>query len=387
VNQWIELEEKHGSGAYGNWPIAIEGGKGPYVWDSNGNRYLDLGAGIGVIGLGHANQDVALAISQQAQTLAHCINGYFANEIRAKFLQRLSQIAPGDLNRIFLTNSGTEAVEAAFKLARKHTGRTKIISMIRAYHGRSMGALSLTWRKDYRAPYTPLIPDIQHLPYGRIEAIEKVIDNKVAAVILEPIQGEGGIIVPPQGYLTQVRKLCDFHNTLFIVDEIQTGMGRTGGWFACDHENVVPDIICSAKMLGGGFPIGAMIMREELSFEKSKHGSTYGGNLMGCRAGLTVIEYMEKNNILEYVRKTGKEILSDLKMLTQNLNKVKEVRGRGFMIGIELNEPVMPYLKELFNNKILALSAGKKIIRLLPPLITPKKELNNAIDKIVEILK
>lgn len=386
MNQWIELEEKHGSGAYGNWPIALESGKGSYVWDTNGVRYLDLGAGIGVTGLGHGSNEIALAISGQAREMTHCINGYFAHPVRAQFLQKLSEITPGDLNRTFLTNSGTEAVEAAFKLARKHTGRTKIISTIRAFHGRSMGALSATWRKDYREPYGPLIPDLLHVPYGRIEALEKVMGDDVAAVILEPIQGEGGIILPPEGYLTAVRELCIRHGVLFIADEIQTGIGRTGKWFACDHENVVPDIICSAKMLGGGFPIGAMIMRENLSFERGKHGSTYGGNLVGCRAGLTVIETMENNGILDHVTELGEWALAQLRERTSALDNVKEVRGRGLMIGIELKNPAGPFLQALLEKNVLAISAGKKVLRLLSPLVITKDELTQGIDAIVEVL-
>ena len=386
MNQWITLEEKHGSGAYGNWPIALEMGKGSYVWDTNGKQYLDLGAGIGVSGLGHGNKDLALAISGQARELTHCINGYFASPVRARFLQKLSEITPGDLNRSFLTNSGTEAVETAFKLVRKHTGRTKIISTIRAFHGRTMGALSATWRKEYREPYSPLIPDVFHVPYGRIEALEKVIGDDVAAVILEPIQGEGGVILPPEGYLTQVRESCDRYGILFIADEIQTGMGRTGKWFACDNENVVPDIICSAKMLGGGFPIGAMIMREGFSFDRGKHGSTYGGNLVGCQAGLTVIEYMEKQNVLDHVSKLGEWAISELKNRTSEFEMVKEIRGRGLMIGIELNGPAGPYLQALLEKNVLAISAGKKVLRLLPPLTISKEELTQGIDAMIEVL-
>ncbi len=386
MNQWIELEERHGSGAYGNWPIALERGDGSRVWDTEGKTYLDLGAGIGVTSLGHANPEIAEAVSEQAQELTHCINGYFASPVRARFLEKLCSIAPGNLNSAFLTNSGTEAVEAAIKLARMNTGRTKIISTIRAFHGRSMGALSATWRKDYREPYAPLVPDFHHVPYGRIEAFEKVLDNQVAAVILEPIQGEGGIIIPPDGYLAQVRELCDKKEILFILDEIQTGMGRTGKWFASDHENVVPDILCSAKMLGGGFPIGAMLMRDGLSFERGKHGSTYGGNLLGCRAGLAVIEYLETHQILSHVTEIGEWALDELISRTANLEVVKEVRGRGLMLGIELKSPSGPYLQALLGKGILAISAGKKVLRLLPPLTISKAELTEGIDAIIEVL-
>tara|TARA_B100000700_G_C14991234_1_gene831451 strand:+ start:564 stop:1727 length:1164 start_codon:yes stop_codon:yes gene_type:complete len=387
MNKWIEIEEKHSSGTYGNWPIALSHGKGSFVWDTDNNKFLDLGSGLGVIGIGHANKDIAKAVTKQAKELTHAVNGYYASPVRAKFLEKISSITPTKLNRIFLTNSGAEAVESAIKVARSYTGRRKIISMIRGYHGRSFGALSATWKKEFKTPYSPLIPEFYHVPFGRIEALKDMINEEVSAVILEPIQGEGGIIVPPKGYLNDVRDLCNKYDVLLIADEIQTGIGRTGTWFGIDHDNVIPDIICSAKMLGGGFPLGAMIMKENIKFEKRTHGSTFGGNLIGCQAGLAVINYMERNNILEYVTETGKEIFSNLKSLTQNINKVKEVRGRGFMFGIELNESAIPYQKELFKNRILVLSAGKKIIRLLPPLNTPKKELNNAIDKIVEILK
>ena len=387
MNNWIELEEKHGTGVYGNWPVALDKGKGSFVWDTNGKKYLDFGSGLGVVGIGHANDTIADAISRQSQKLTHAVNGYYASPVRANFLSKLSTITPNDLDKIFLTNSGTEAVEAALKIARSHTGKSKIIGMIRGYHGRSMGSLSVSWKKENKRMYEPLIPEIIHVPYGKIDKLNEIITNDFAAVILEPIQGEGGVIIPPDGYLKAVREICNENSVLMIMDEIQTGIGRTGYWFGCEHEDVIPDIICSSKMLGGGIPIGAMIASSKISFQRGKHGSTFGGNLIGCEAASAVIDFMLTHNTLEHVKNVGEKAINYLKTQTANITKVKEVRGRGFMIGIELYEPAVPYLRAIFNEKILALSAGKKIIRLLPPLVTSEDDLMDGLNKIIRVLK
>ncbi len=387
MKNWIDLEEKHGTGVYGNWPLALEKGNGAFVWDTNGKKYLDLGSGLGVVGIGHGNTQIAEAISNQSQKLTHAVNGYYASPIRANLLKKLSKITPGNLDKIFLTNSGTEAVEAAIKLARSYTGKSKIIGMIRGYHGRSMGSLSVSWKKENKTMYEPLIPDIVHVPYGKIDKLENIINDEFAAVIIEPIQGEGGVIIPPDGYLREVRQLCNDNNVLMIMDEIQTGIGRTGYWFGCDREQIIPDIICSSKMLGGGLPIGAMIAKNNILFQRGKHGSTFGGNLIGCQAANAVIDFMVENNILDHVSTVGKKVIDHLKSSTKNISKIKEIRGRGYMIGIELFEPAIPYLKAIFKENILALSAGKKIIRLLPPLITTEEDLMDGINKIIKILK
>ena len=387
MNNWIELEEKHGTGVYGNWPVALDKGKGSFVWDTNGKKYLDFGSGLGVVGIGHANDTIANAISNQSLKLTHAVNGYYASPVRANFLSKLSTITPNDLDKIFLTNSGTEAVEAALKIARSHTGKSKIIGMIRGYHGRSMGSLSVSWKKENKRMYEPLVPEIIHVPYGKIDKLSEIISDDFAAVILEPIQGEGGVIVPPDGYLKTVREVCNKNGVLMIMDEIQTGIGRTGYWFGCEHEDVIPDIICSSKMLGGGIPIGAMIASNKISFQRGKHGSTFGGNLIGCQAASAVIDFMLNHNTLEHVKNVGEKAINYLKTQTANITKVKEVRGRGFMIGIELYEPAVPYLRAIFNEKILALSAGKKIIRLLPPLVTSEDDLMDGLNKIIRVLK
>ena len=221
----------------------------------------------------------------------------------------------------------------------------------------------------------------------KIDKLNEIITNDFAAVILEPIQGEGGVIIPPYGYLKAVREVCNENGVLMIMDEIQTGIGRTGYWFGCEHEDVIPDIICSSKMLGGGIPIGAMIASSKISFQRGKHGSTFGGNLIGCEAASAVIDFMLTHNTLEHVKNVGEKAINYLKTQTANITKVKEVRGRGFMIGIELYEPAVPYLRAIFNEKILALSAGKKIIRLLPPLVTSEDDLMDGLNKIIRVLK
>jgi len=384
MNRWVELEERHGSGAYGKNPITLAYGKGTRVWDTEGKEYIDCGTGIGVAALGHANPEITKAVSDQCNLLLTCHNAYYSNEVRARFLEKLIQITPDGLNRVFLSNSGTESIEAAIKLARSNKQSYKIVVAKRGFHGRTFGSLSASWKNRYRKPFEPLVPGFIHVPFGNVEELSENVTEDTAAVLLEPVQGEAGVYPAPEGYLQKVRRLCDESGTLLIFDEVQTGMGRTGKWFAFEHFGVTPDILCLAKSLGGGIPIGATIFRSDLSFEKGQHGSTFGGNPMACRAGTTVIDMIHKHQILDNVSQVGYFFLEGLRNLKKrNPSVVREVRGLGLMLAMQLRQKVSPVLLNLAKAGVLALAAGRTTIRFLPPLIIHQMD----VEEVLEVLE
>ena len=383
----IRVEESHASGAQKPSPIVIVKGDGVRLLDQEGNEYLDCGSGIGVAALGHAHPALVRAISDQAGALITCATGYYHNDVRARLLKRLSEIAPGDLNRVFLSNSGTEAVETAMKLARVCTQREGIVAAMRGFHGRTLGALTATWKPSDRKPFEPLLPGISHVPFNDVASLERAITHGTAAVLLEPIQGEGGIHPSSLEYLQVARRLCDQNGALLILDEVQCGMGRTGHWFACDHYDVVPDILCVAKALGGGVPIAATIFREALAFEKGQHGSTCGGNPLACRAAMAVIDTIEHDRLLDNVSKTGSYFLERLNALHQvNPEKVREARGMGFMLALEFRCKVGPMLRALMERGVLALSGGSTILRFLPPYIFSKADVDETMRALEAVL-
>ena len=298
TSQIISAESIYGSGAYAPRPVALIRGEGARVWDSDGKEYLDFSTGIGVAVLGHAHPGLVSAISQQAGSLMTAVNGYFHNDVRSQLLEKLVEIMPAGLDRAFLSNSGTEAVECAIKLARVSTGRSEVIAAQRGFHGRTLGSLSATAKAAYQDPFAPLVPGFHHVPFGDIDELRSAISENTAAVLLEPIQGEAGIYPAPAGYIQAVKELCESTGTLLILDEIQSGMGRTGDWLASQYDDVVPDVVCLAKSLGGGVPIGATLFRQDLSFEKGQHGSTFGGNPLAACAALAVIDAIESQDLL-----------------------------------------------------------------------------------------
>lgn len=384
----IELERLHGSGAQKPAPLVIVKGKGVRLMDREGNEYLDCGSGIGVAALGHSHPALVRAISEQASTLITCASGYYHNDIRSQLLNKLSDIAPGDLNRVFLSNSGTEAAETAIKLARAGTQRTGIVAAMRGFHGRTLGALAATWKPAFRKPFEPLLPGVSHVAYNDTASLEQAITDETAAVLLEPIQGEGGIYPAATEYLQAARKLCDQRGVLLIFDEVQCGMGRTGRWFACEHYNVVPDILCVAKALGGGVPIAATVSREALAFGKGQHGSTYGGNPLVCRAAMAVIDTIEQDGLLDNIVETGSYFLERLTALHQaNPEKVREVRGKGLMLALELRCKAGPVLRALMERGVLALSGGSTIVRFLPPYIFTKTDVDETMDALEAVLR
>jgi len=379
MKNYKELIDTYEVAVYPKRDLVIVKGKEATVWDENGNEYIDCAAGIGVATIGHSNPAVVKALTEQAETLITnaCV---FYNDKRALFLEKLNEITPPNLTRSFLTNSGTEAMEAALKFTRISTGKTDFITTMRGFHGRTMGALSGTYKPEYREPFEPLVPGFSFVPYNNLEKMEAAITDKTAGIILELIQGEGGINIAPQEYIEGVRALCDKYNSFMIVDEIQTGFCRTGKMFAIEHYGVEPDILTVAKGIAGGFPVGAAICSDKVNIPFGKHGTTFGGNPLASAVGLAAINFMLENNLAEQAREKGDYFISKLNI--NELSKVREVRHKGLMIGIELKEKVQPYLQQLMEEKILAMPAGKIVLRMLPPAVITYEQL----DKVAEVL-
>lgn len=380
----VALEEKYSSNVYPKRNLSLVKGKDCLVEDVNGKEYLDCVAGHGSVGIGRANPVIQKVLQKQAGEMVDC-SEIFYNETRARLMEKLAGIAPGKLNRSFLSNSGTEAVEAALKFARGVSGRKKIVATIRGFHGRSMGALSATWNPKYRKAFEPLVPEFEHVAYNNLEAMEEAVGEDTAAVILEAIQGEGGVIIPDKDYLKGVKEICEKKGALLIVDEVQTGMGRTGKWFACEHFNVEPDIITCAKILGCGYPIGATIIREDFELEKASHGSTFGGNPLACAVSMEVIKFIEENKLVGNSEEVGEYFLGELRKVESE--KVREVRGKGLLVAMELKVRNAQILGHLFENGVLALPTGKTIVRFLPPLTFTKEHVDTVVDAVREGLK
>ncbi len=348
------------------------------LWDEDGNEYIDCGASFGVGNLGHCNPAIVEAIEAQARDLIH-VGPVFGTTAKATFVEKLLSVAPRNLGRVFLSNSGSEAVEAAIKFARASTRRKKIIAAMRGFHGRTMGALSATWRKDFREPFEPLVPGFEHVPFNDIEALQKAVDHETAAVVLEAVQGEGGVHVASPEYLPAAREACDRTGALLILDEVQTGMGRTGRLFATERWGVEPDLLTLAKSLAGGVPIGATLATEDVerAFQGS-HNSTFGGNPLACAAGTAAIDYTVRERLWERADRLG--IIGVEKLGGLEAPSVREVRGLGLMIGIELRGRAAPVLQALQEEGVLAIGGGSSVVRLLPPLVIPEDQWSSALD-------
>jgi acetylornithine/LysW-gamma-L-lysine aminotransferase len=378
----IEIESQFTSGLYAKRPIAIVRGKGARLWDSEGREYIDCVGGQGAANLGHANPQVAQAISEQAATLISCPEMFY-NDRRAALEERLCRLT--GLPRVFLCNSGAEAVEAAIKFARLATGRQEIVACMRAFHGRTFGALSATWEKKYREPFEPLVPGFRHVPYNHIEALDAAIGPSTAAVILEVVQGEGGVNPGSVEFLRGAQQLCRQRGALLIIDEVQTGFGRTGRMFAFQHHNLQPDLLCLAKSIAGGVPMGAVLIGDRVGeLPPQTHGSTFGGNPLACAASLAAIDFIETNHLPERAAELGEWFLGALMRLESPL--IREVRGLGLMVGVELRQKVTPYLQSLMNEGVLALPAGLTVMRFLPPLVIDKEDLEIVIEKTQKVL-
>jgi len=384
MTNYKELIQKYEVDVYPRRDVVLVKGKGARLWDDQGNEYIDMAAGISVANIGHGNEKVAQAISEQAATLITCPNTFY-NDKKALFLEKLFEIAPKNLTRAFLTNSGTEAVEAAIKFARLNSGKTKFIAAMKGFHGRTMGALSATYKKEYREGFEPLVPGFSFVPYNNFEKLVEAVDNDTAAIILEPVQGEGGINVGNKEYFQKVRQLCDEKNIFLIIDEIQSGFCRTGKMFAIEHLGIEADMMTVAKSIAGGFPMGALLCSDKIKVEKSKHGSTFGGNPLACSAGIASIDFMNENKLWEEAEAKGKYFKEKLEKL--QLSKIREIRIIGLMIGIELKDKVQPVIIELLSKGIISLPAGTTVLRMLPPLVISYEDLDNVVEKLAEILK
>ena len=381
----MQIEGRHTSGVYAKREMVITHGRGALLYDDQGNEYIDCVGGQGAANLGHAHPKIAEAIDRQSKNLISCPEMFY-NPQRAIFMDQLCAVAPDGLERVFLGNSGTEAIEAALKFARYTTGKREVIAAMRGFHGRSMGSLSATWNKHYREPFEPLVPDFSHVPYNNPEKLKTAITDKTAAVLLEVVQGEGGVHPGTSEFLLKAQELCKQHGALLIIDEVQTGFGRTGKLFACEHHNLQPDLLCLGKSIAGGIPMGAVLIGNNVGeLSPGIHGSTFGGNPLACAAGLAALNVQKEEKLPERAAVLGANLLEKLQTIDSPI--IREVRGLGLIIGIELKQKSAPLIKDLADRGILALPAGMNVIRLLPPLVIEQEQLDQVFDALVEVLK
>ena len=365
---------------YGTPSISLIKGSGALVWDVEGKEYLDFLGGIATNILGHGHPEISNAIAEQAKALGHVSNLY-SHPRALELAEKLKAMTGEQSARVFFCNSGAEANEAALKLSRL-TGRKKIVSTVGSFHGRTVGALSMTGQIGKRKPFFPLLKKIEFIPYNDISAAKKAITKKVAMLIVEPIQGENGVVVPDYGYLKALREITAKHGTLLVLDCVQTGMGRTGEWFGYEHEGIVPDVITLAKGLGGGLPLGAMIAIGSCAtlFEPGSHGSTFGGNPIACASALAAIAVVERENYLE----RNKKLELNLKLALSQNPIVESVRGSGLLLGVRLKKPIAKaFVNELSENGVLANATSEEVIRLAPPLVVTDAQ----IAKFIEIFR
>lgn len=378
----ISIEDQATSGVYAKREVLIVRGQGALLYDEQGREYIDCVGGQGVANLGHAHPLIAEAIAAQARTLISCPEMFY-NDRRAELMARLTQLT--GLGRAFLCNSGAEAVEAALKFARASTARSEIVAALRGFHGRTLGALSATGNKKYREPFEPLLPGFVHVPYNNLEKLEEAISERTAAVILEVVQGEGGVYPGTREFLQGAQALCHKYGALFILDEVQTGFGRTGKMFALEHFDLQPDLLCVAKSIAGGVPMGAVLIGERVgSLSPGMHGSTFGGNPLACAASLAALDVLQRERLPERAAELGEYLIARLKEIQSPL--IREVRGLGLMVGIEIKQKVAPYLQALMERGVLALSAGLTVIRLLPPLVISRRQIDTVVEALEQVL-
>jgi acetylornithine/LysW-gamma-L-lysine aminotransferase len=384
TRQIIELESKYTSGVYSKRPLAIVRGEGAHLWDSDGKEYIDCVGGQGSANVGHANPAVVRALAEQAVRLMVATE-LFYNDQRATLEAKLLNLAPNHFNRVFLCNSGAEAIEGAIKFARYHTGRKEIVALMRGFHGRTMGALSATWEPKYREPFEPLVPGFKHVPFENLERASQTVGENTAAVLVELVQGEGGVRPASRGFVEGLAQLCRKRGALLIVDEVQTGFGRTGKMFATEHFDIQPDLIAVAKSIAGGLPMGALLIGERIrQLEPQIHGTTFGGNPLVCAAANAALDFMVGNNLAARAAELGEYTLGRLKRIESP--HIREARGLGLLIGVELKIKVTPILQGLMERGVLALPAGPNVLRLLPPLVIEKRDLELVTEQIEAVL-
>ena len=363
-------EDNYLGNLYQRFPINISKGKGATVWDVSGKEYIDCMGGYGVALIGHCNDRVVNAIKKQSEKLITCHMSLY-NNVRLEFLEKISKISPKKLSKVFFSNSGAESTESALKFSRKFTGKSGIIAMTGGYHGKTFGALSVTHNEKYRKSFQPLLEGVKFVPYSNPTKIEESLDTSIGTVIIEPIQGETGIIVPSDGVLQQIRKICDQNDLVLIFDEIQTGLGRTGRMWAGEHWSTTPDIMCLAKGIAGGLPMGLTLCKPEIldAMKVGEHSSTFAGNPLSCSAGIATIESIIEESLVENAAKVGNIFKNGLFQLKENHRIVRDVRGLGLMLALELRFDIKDILFDGIKEGLLMLYSGRNIIRLLPPLV------------------
>jgi acetylornithine/LysW-gamma-L-lysine aminotransferase len=383
----VEGEDSYLLNVYQRFPITVERGDGATIWDADGKKYIDCMGGYGVGLIGYSNKKVIAEIEEQLKKIMVCHMSVY-NNCRLRFLRKLTHIAPPDVTKIFFSNSGAESVEAALKFARKYSQKPGIISMYGGYHGKTFGALSVTHNAKYRKSFVPLLDDIKFIPYGNVGSLIDAIDNKTGTVILEPIQGETGVILPPDGFLNSVRKICDEKNVVLIFDEIQTGLGRTGKMWAGEHWETVPDIMCLAKGIAAGIPMGVTFLKPKVAeaMRVGEHSSTFAGNPIACAAGNAVLDVISEGNLVKRAAEIGNHFKCGLLELKERHPIIREVRGLGMMLAMEMRFDVRDILLDGIKNGLLMLYSGRNIIRLLPPLIMDKGMVDQALSVMDSLL-
>ena len=383
----MSSEDQYLASLYQRFPVNIAKGKDARVWDTDGVEYIDCMGGYGVAIVGHCNDRVVSAIKRQADTLITAHMSMY-NDTRLKFMQKMALVAPPSLNKIFFTNSGAESVEAALKFARKYSGKHGVIAMNGAYHGKTLGALSVTYNEKYRKPFMPLLEGVKFVSYSDPSMIEEAIDDSIGSVILEPIQGETGIIVPPDDLLPKIREICRKRNLVLIFDEIQSGLGRTGKMWAGQHWDTAPDIMCLAKGIAGGIPMGLVLAKKEImdAMKIGEHSSTFGGSPIACAAGTATLEALTEDKLIENAEKMGRHFKEGLNRLKEKHKIIRQVRGIGMMLGVELRFDVKDVLFDGIRGGLLLLYSGRNIIRLLPPLVMDETTVSRAVDILDVIL-
>jgi acetylornithine/N-succinyldiaminopimelate aminotransferase len=391
TQEWIDLSDRYIMSTYKRFPVVLTRGLGVHVWDSDGRCYLDLVAGIAVCALGHAHPAVVAAIKGQAENLFHVSNLY---HIAPQILLARLLVENSPFDKVFFCNSGAEANEAAIKLARKYAsgqmpGKYELITMQDSFHGRTLATVTATAQPKFHAGFEPLPEGFRYVPYNDLPALEAAVTEKTCGVLVEPIQGESGVIIPAPGYLQGIRRICDEKGLLMIADEVQTGIGRTGTLFACEQEEVVPDMITLAKALGNGFPIGALLAKEKIAaaFVPGSHGSTFGGNPLACAAALATLETVMDEGVLDNCRKVGAYFLSRLGELKEKHTRIREVRGRGLILAIELSVPGAEFVLKCMEKGLLINCTNGNVLRFIPPLILTQPDVDKAVRILDEALE
>lgn len=385
----MNIEDSHLVPLYQKFPIEVVRGSGALVYDDKGREYIDLSGGYGVAIVGHSNPQVASAISEQAHRLITC-HGSLYNDARERYLLLLTRHLPEGMTRVFFCNSGAEANEAAIKFARKATGRSNIVAFTGSYHGKTYGALSATWNQKYRKPFEPLVQGVRFSPFGNLEKAKEMIDETTAAVIVEPIQGESGIHIPPDDFLPGLREVTRSKGALLIADEVQSGFGRTGKLWACENWGVSPDILTSSKGIAGGYPFAITATTEAISsiMKTGEHSSTFGGNPLGCAAAYAALDFIISEKILQKAITDGEYFRAKLGSLRDaHPSIVREVRGKGLMIAVELKIPVKDVIMRGFDYNLILLYSGLNILRFLPPLVITRQQLDRVVEGLDRIFR